>query len=95
MACLATGDNPCVLRALEGKANSAREQELLIETHRAMGNAGKAEQLMQSYIDKFPSERRATTYRRQLERKATEGAAPSDGTAAPAPEPAPGAAPTP
>jgi len=74
MACLATGDNPCVLRALEGRTSTPRELELLIETHRTMGDLAKAEQLMKSYIDKYPSERRATTYRRQLDRKAAESA---------------------
>lgn len=83
MACLSTGDNPCVLRALEGKASGPRELELLIETHRAMGNAGKAEQLMQGYVEKFPGERRATTYRRQLDRKAAESGAGDTATPAP------------
>jgi hypothetical protein len=74
MACLTTGDNACVVKALEGKTRSAQELEMLIETYRTMGNSAKAERWMQSYIDKYPSERRANTYRRQLERRQTEAA---------------------
>jgi hypothetical protein len=39
---------------------------MLIETHRAEGNKAKAEQLMQRYIDRFPTERSANKYRRVL-----------------------------
>lgn len=72
MACLTTGDNACVVKTLEGKTRSAQELELLIETYRTMGNSGKAERWMQTYVEKYPSERRANTYRRQLERRHTE-----------------------
>jgi hypothetical protein len=34
-ACLGQGDNKCVIEALDGKAKTAREYELLIETLRA------------------------------------------------------------
>jgi hypothetical protein len=76
MACLGTGDNACVVKALEGKAKSAQELELLIETYRAMGNAAKAEKYMEIYVDKHPGERRAAAYRRLLEHQQAEGAAP-------------------
>jgi hypothetical protein len=76
MACLGTGDNACVVKALEGKAKSAQELELLIETYRAMGNAAKAEKYMEVYVDKHPGERRAAAYRRLLEHQQAEGAAP-------------------
>jgi hypothetical protein len=76
MACLGTGDNACVVKALEGKAKSAQELELLIETYRAMGNAPKAEKYMEIYVDKHPGERRAAAYRRLLEHQQAEGAAP-------------------
>jgi outer membrane biosynthesis protein TonB len=85
LACLARGDNPCVVRALEGNTRSHRELELLIETHRAMGNGTTAEQLMRTYVERYPGERRATTYRRLLDRKAAEGAPAGDESAAPAP----------
>jgi hypothetical protein len=72
MTCLTTGDNACAIKALEGKTRSAQELELLIETYRTLGNSAKAERWMQTYVDKYPSERRANTYRRQLERRVTE-----------------------
>ena len=70
MTCLGNGDNGCVVSALEGKAKSAQELELLIETHRAMGHPDKVEQHMQVYVTKFPTERRAATYKRVLDRRA-------------------------
>ena len=70
MACLGNGDNGCVVAALEGKAKSAQELELLIETHRAMGHGDKAEKYMQTYLNKYPAERRAANYKRVLERRA-------------------------
>jgi uncharacterized protein (TIGR02266 family) len=88
-ACLAAGDNICVLRALEGKANGPRELEMVVETHRAMGNGTKAEQLMQSYVEKYPTERRAMTYKRLLDRKLGTSAAPAAGSAPAPAEPAP------
>jgi hypothetical protein len=78
MACLASGDNPCVVRTLEGKAKAPTELELLIETYRAMGNHRAAEQLMQQYVEAFPRQRRAAAYERQLERKAADSAATTD-----------------
>jgi len=71
-ACLSTGDNACVVAALEGKAKTAQELELLIETFRVMGNAEKAEKYMQVYVKKYPSERRSPGYRRVLERRQSE-----------------------
>ncbi|MFI5307698.1 MAG: PilZ domain-containing protein [Polyangiales bacterium] len=85
-ACLATGDNACVVQALEGKAKSAPEMEMLIETYRAMGKSEQADKLMQVYVDKFPNERRTASYRRVLQRRQEETSAPA---AAPAPAPAP------
>jgi hypothetical protein len=71
-ACLSTGDNACVVAALEGKAKTAQELELLIETFRVMGNSEKAEKYMQVYVKKYPSERRTAAYRRVLERRQSE-----------------------
>jgi uncharacterized protein (TIGR02266 family) len=65
-ACLARGDNACVLAALEGKARSAQELELLIETHRSMGHNAAVERNMRVYVERFPSERRAEAYAKQL-----------------------------
>jgi uncharacterized protein (TIGR02266 family) len=65
--CLAKGDNECVIKALEGKAKTAREMELLVETYRAMGNTEKAKSAMQTYVKRFPDEKRAATYQRMLD----------------------------
>ncbi len=67
-ACLARGDNACVVRALQGKAQSAQELGLLIETYRAMGNTAQAQKNMALYVQRFPTARRAETYRIMLER---------------------------
>ena len=75
MKCLTAGNNACVVNALEGKTRSAQELELLIETYRTLGNTRKAEAWMQTYVDKYPTERRAATYRRQLERRQAESTA--------------------
>jgi pSer/pThr/pTyr-binding forkhead associated (FHA) protein len=68
-ACLAKGDNACVVRALQGKAQSAQELGLLIETYRAMGNTAQAQKHMALYVQRFPTARRAETYRIMLERQ--------------------------
>lgn len=69
VACLSTGDNACVISALEGKAKTARELELLIETYRATGESAKATKQMHAYLNKFPDEKRAATYRQVLDRQ--------------------------
>ncbi|HEX7481399.1 MAG TPA: FHA domain-containing protein [Polyangiales bacterium] len=66
-ACLARGDNECVIRALAGKANSAQELGLLIETYRATGDSKQAQKNMAIYVKRFPTARRADAYRRMLE----------------------------
>ncbi len=66
-ACLGRGDNDCVIRALAGKANSAQELGLLIETYRATGDSKQAQKNMAVYVKRFPTARRADAYRRMLE----------------------------
>jgi Tfp pilus assembly protein PilF len=66
-ACLARGDNECVIHALEGNATSAQELGLLIETYRAIGDAKQAQKHMAIYVKRFPSAGRAEAYRRMLE----------------------------
>ncbi|MDD9938578.1 MAG: FHA domain-containing protein [Myxococcales bacterium] len=68
-ACLARGDNACVVRALSGKARTSQELGLLIETYRAMGNTAQAQRNMRLYIQRFPSGKRADSYRRMLARQ--------------------------
>ncbi len=67
-ACLAQGDNQCVIRALAGKARTAQELGLLIETYRAVGDTSRALKNMSLYLKRFPSGPRADTYRQILER---------------------------
>ena len=68
-ACLARGDNPCVIRALNGRAQTAQELGLLIETYRAMGETPQAYRNMQTYVQRYPTARRAEAYRQMLERR--------------------------
>jgi len=68
-ACLARGDNGCVVQALEGHTRSAAELEMLVETYRAMGNVTKAERAMRRYLEKYPDERRAGRYRQLVEHR--------------------------
>jgi hypothetical protein len=65
-----------VIKALEGKAKTAQELELLIETYRTMGNAAKAEKYMKTYVDKHPGERRAAAYQRVLDNRQNDAPAP-------------------
>jgi ABC transport system ATP-binding/permease protein len=66
-ACLARGDNDCVIRALAGRASTAQELGLLIETYRATGDTKQAQKNMAIYVKRFPTARRADAYRRMLE----------------------------
>ncbi|HKP63698.1 MAG TPA: FHA domain-containing protein [Polyangiales bacterium] len=66
-ACLARGDNECVIRALEGKASSERELGLLIETYRQVGDVKAAQKNMGVYLKRFPTTKRSDTYRKMLE----------------------------
>jgi hypothetical protein len=68
MACIAAGDNACVIRTLEGKARTARELGLLIETYRSMGNTAKARKHMADFVKRYPTRRQANSYHRILER---------------------------
>jgi pSer/pThr/pTyr-binding forkhead associated (FHA) protein len=68
-ACLARGDNPCVIRALNGRAQTAQELGLLIETYRAMGETPQAYRNMTIYVQRFPTARRAEAYRQMLARR--------------------------
>jgi pSer/pThr/pTyr-binding forkhead associated (FHA) protein len=67
-ACLVRGDNPCVVRALNGHAQTAQELGLLIETYRAMGNVEQANRNMGLFVQRFPTTKRAGVYRDLLAR---------------------------
>jgi hypothetical protein len=65
LECLSRGDNACVLSTL-ASSTGARELDLLIETHRAAGDASSAEAAMRRYLELHPDGRRASQYRRAL-----------------------------
>lgn len=66
-ACLARGDNDCVIHALDGNARTQQELGLLIETYRAVGDVKEAQKNMATYVKRFPDAARSAGYRRMLE----------------------------
>lgn len=66
-ACLARGDNECVIHALDGNARTQQELGLLIETFRAVGDVKQAQKNMAIYVKRFPDAQRSAGYRRMLE----------------------------
>jgi hypothetical protein len=66
-ACLARGDNECVIHALDGNARTQQELGLLIETFRAVGDVKQAQKNMATYVKRFPEAQRSAGYRRMLE----------------------------
>lgn len=65
-ACLAQNDKACAISALEGRARTAQEIELLVETYRGMGRTADVERNMRLYVQRYPNERRAAAYSSQL-----------------------------
>jgi len=61
--CLARGDQRCVVKALEGKAESAQELALLIETYRALGETKKAVKHMETFVARYGTARQTPQYR--------------------------------
>ena len=68
-ACLVQGDNPCVVRSLNGKTRSPKELGLLIETYRALGNTKSARRNMALYVKRYPTARHTPKYQKMLDRK--------------------------
>lgn len=58
--------NRCIITALDGRARSARDLDMLITTHRAMGNMPAALRYMCQYVQRFPDGRSANNYRQIL-----------------------------
>jgi ABC transport system ATP-binding/permease protein len=67
-ACLARGDNKCIIRLLAGKAKTTEELGLLIETYRSIGDSTNALANMALYVKRYPTSRRTASYQRILER---------------------------
>lgn len=66
-ACVARGDNPCVIEALGGgKARSPAALALLIETYRAMDDLGAARRHMKTFVKRYPGNPRTPKYRQML-----------------------------
>ncbi|MDH3199959.1 MAG: FHA domain-containing protein [Myxococcales bacterium] len=65
--CVASGDNACVIRALEGgRARSPAALALLIETYRAMDDLPAAHGHMRAFVDRYPDNPRTPRYRQML-----------------------------
>jgi pSer/pThr/pTyr-binding forkhead associated (FHA) protein len=66
-ACVARGDNACVIEALdEGKARSPAALALLIETYRAMDDLTAARKHMNTFVKLYPDNPRTPKYRQML-----------------------------
>jgi len=66
-ACVARGDNACVLEALGGgKARSPAALALLIETYRAMDDPVAARRHMDTFVKRYPDNPRTPKYRQML-----------------------------
>jgi len=66
-ACVARGDNQCVVQALEGgKARSPTGLALLIETYRAMDDFSAARRHMSTFVTRYPDDPRTPKYRQML-----------------------------
>jgi hypothetical protein len=62
-ACSMQGDNACVIRVLEGRAQTEAELAMLIEAYRARGQTAQAVGHMRAYVERFPDTPRARAYR--------------------------------
>ncbi|MGB3051699.1 MAG: hypothetical protein WBB42_11910, partial [Polyangiales bacterium] len=66
-ACVARGDNACVIEALgDGKARSPAALALLIETYRAMDDLMAARRHMNTFVKRYPDNPRTPKYREML-----------------------------
>ena len=66
-ACVARGDNACVIEALRGgKARSPAALALLIETYRAMDELPAARRHMNTFVKRYPDNPRTPKYREML-----------------------------
>ena len=66
-ACVARGDNACVIQALaDGQARSPAALALLIETYRAMDDLAAARRHMNTFVKRYPDNPRTPKYREML-----------------------------
>lgn len=67
-ACVARGDNDCVIRVLEnGGARTPSSLALLIETYRATGNTAAAKGHMRTFVRRYPRNARTPRYQEMLQ----------------------------
>lgn len=65
--CVGSGDNACVIRALEGgQARSPAALALLIETYRAMDDLPAARRHMRAFVKRYPGNSRTPRYEQML-----------------------------
>ncbi|NNE18166.1 MAG: FHA domain-containing protein [Myxococcales bacterium] len=66
-ACVARGDNACVIDALDGdKASSPEALALLIETYRVIDDLVAARTHMNTFVERYPDDPRTPKYRQML-----------------------------
>ncbi|MEM9190231.1 MAG: hypothetical protein AAGF12_13685 [Myxococcota bacterium] len=70
LAACESEDDPhqCVINRLEGRARYATEMAALISAYSAKGRGGQAVPVMQDFLRRFPTDRRADRYRTRLQR---------------------------
>ncbi|MCA9609700.1 MAG: hypothetical protein KC619_29075, partial [Myxococcales bacterium] len=62
-ACMQRNDRACAIRALEGRARTAEELEMLIELYRSRGNTTQALDVAERYLRRYGRRPRAAEYR--------------------------------
>ncbi|HJL19560.1 MAG TPA: hypothetical protein RMH99_28110, partial [Sandaracinaceae bacterium LLY-WYZ-13_1] len=66
--CVMRGDNPCVIRLLEGRARTQTQMAQLIEAYRARGQTNQAIRHMRTFVQRFAGTPRARSYQQILSR---------------------------
>jgi serine/threonine protein kinase len=66
--CVMQGDNACVIRTLEGRAQTERSLAMLIEAYRARSQTEQAQRHMRVYVNRYPNTPRARQYQQILAR---------------------------
>jgi hypothetical protein len=66
--CALRGDNPCIIRLLEGRARSQTQLGQLIEAYRARGQTNAALRHMRTFVQRFRGTPRARQYQQILSR---------------------------
>jgi hypothetical protein len=62
-----TGRNNCIIRALEGRANTDQEMRMLAATYQVTGRTRDAVRTMRAYIQRYPSGSAVPAFQRYIE----------------------------